>query len=62
MGPAMTKKIDQEVTNEVVEIEAVDEAALVTVTGGRNYGWQGGGWDTSAPRESGFKAWSQANS
>lgn len=30
--------------NQVVELLAVDNEELVTVTGGRSYGWGGGGW------------------
>lgn len=30
--------------NPTTTIEAVDDAALATVAGGREWGWQGGGW------------------
>jgi len=55
-----TKKNETCSENPVIEIQAVADVELVTVTGGRSYGWEGGGWDTSAPRESGFKSWSQS--
>ena len=34
--------------NEVVELVPVDEQELITVTGGRSYGWGGGGWEVGA--------------
>lgn len=30
--------------NPTTTIEAVDDAALADVSGGREWGWQGGGW------------------
>ncbi len=40
-------KTDTETTtceNPVIDLMAVTDADLATVTGGRNYGWSGGGW------------------
>ena len=38
--------------NEVIELVAVDHEELITVTGGRSYGWGGGGWEVG-PRPDG---------
>lgn len=32
-------------TNPVIELVPIDDEELVTVTGGRAYGWAGGGWE-----------------
>jgi hypothetical protein len=45
------KKIEN-AENQVVELVAVDSEELATVTGGRSYGWGGGGW-TVGPRPDG---------
>jgi hypothetical protein len=38
--------------NNIVELLPVDNEELVTVTGGRSYGWGGGGWEVG-PRPDG---------
>ena len=45
--------------NNIVELLPVDNEELVTVTGGRSYGWGGGGWSTDGGGGSGFRQWSE---
>lgn len=47
------------IENPVIEIVAEIDLDLITVTGGRSYGWGGGGWKNDDGRPSGFRTWSQ---
>ena len=41
----MNEKKIEKTENQVVELVPVDNEELATVTGGRSYGWGGGGWE-----------------
>jgi hypothetical protein len=42
----------QDDANEIIDLIAVTDEDLITITGGRDYGWRGGGWERK-PRPDG---------